>query len=146
MKKYFDVVLLCISILIIPACRFHPPRPVKGVIKNNTREELIGVEWDKFMADSLLCNDSIYLDEYLQPGLSLKLSTGHFREWDFIKLPDTTKQYFYFFNLDSLRKYQKLKICDGIVKRCLVKRIEIQLNKVIDPLDTIFINSSVPLN
>ena len=146
MKKAFNVALFCISILILSACVFHPAKPQTGYIKNNTNADLVGAEWDKFMPDSLLCNDRIYLGHYLQPGLSQGLSTSHFREGDLIGLPDTAKQYFYFFNLDSLNKYQKLKICDGIVKRCLVKRIEIQLNKVKDPTDTIFINSSVPLN
>ncbi len=146
MKKSFNITFLCISILILSACSFHPAKPQTAYVKNNTKADLIGVEWGKFMSDSILCNDDIYLDQYIQPGLLTTLTTIYYRQDDLINLPDSRKQYVYFFNLDSLNKYQKLKVCDGIVKRCLIKKIEIQLNKVKDPLDTIFINSSVPLN
>jgi len=59
-------------------------------------------------------------------------------------MPDSAIQFIYFFYLDSLNKYQKLQICDGIVNHCLLKRIEIQLNKVKEPMDTVFINSNKP--
>lgn len=147
MKKHFSLILLSyisISTFLLFSCgeRLHI---TIGYIKNNTKSDLAGAEWGKFMADSILCKNRLNLDYYLQPGLSETLSTRP-DKWDLSKLPDSAKQFIYIFNLDSLNKYQKLKICDGIVKRCLVKRIEIQLNKVKEPMDTVFINSSKPLN
>jgi hypothetical protein len=129
----------CCGIFLYSSCeRLH----IKiGYIKNNTNTDLAGAEWDNFMADSLLCNDRINLDYYIQPGLFEELSTRP-NKGDLQELPDSSKQYIYIFNLDSLNKYQKLKICEGIVKRCLVKKIEIQLNKVKEPMDTVYINSA----
>ena len=115
-----------------------------GYIKNNTNDALVGGNWYKSMTDSVLCNDRIYLNSYVGPHLSQGLATGG--DVNLSSQPDSAKEYIYIFNEDSLTKYQKLKICDGIVKHCLVKKIEIQLNKVKDPMDTVFINSSKPLN
>ena len=111
-----------------------------GYVKNNTSDTLVGANWYRNMTDSVLCNDRIYLNYYLQPHLSESLATGG--NVNLSSESDSSKEYIYIFNEDSLNKYQKLKICSGIVKHCIVKKIEIQLNKVKDPMDTVFINSS----
>lgn len=115
-----------------------------GYIKNNTKSDLVCANWYKSMADSSLCNNRINLNTYLQPNLGNVLTTGGDRNLN--NEPDSSIEYIYIFNKDSLDKYQELKICEGIVKRCLVKKIEIQLNKVKEPMDTVFINSSKVLN
>ena len=147
MKKHFYAGILLstvlLSLLLFQSCeKLHIGI---GYVKNNTKSDLAGAEWDESLPDSILCHDMINLDYYLQPGLSEDLSTRP-DKGNLSELPDSVKQYIYIFNLDSLNKYKKLQICEGIVKRCLVKRIEIQLNKVKEPMDTVFINSSKPLN
>jgi len=141
MKALFCVLFLfCLTLCSCIYEKLHEPI---GYIKNNTRQDLVGANWFEEMADTSLCNDRIYINTYVQPGLIKELST---RPINLERQPDSVKEYIYIFNSDTLEKYRKLKICEGIVKRCLVKKIVIQLNKVKEPLDTIFINSSKPLN
>ncbi|MGZ3813187.1 MAG: hypothetical protein ACXVJN_15680 [Mucilaginibacter sp.] len=147
MKKCLNSIrLLCtafLTVLLLGSCEeFHI---VIGYVKNNTKSELVSAEWGKVMADSLLCQGKINLDYYLQPGLSKGLYTSSDNK-RFRTLPDSAKQFIYIFNSDSLKKYQHSGLCDGIVRRCLVKKIEIQLNKVKKPFDTVFVNSSKPIN
>lgn len=115
-----------------------------GYIKNNTQIDLGEAEWGKIMTDSILCNARVNI-LYIQPGESEPMETGR-PDGELSKLPDSSKQVVYVFNMDSVNKYRKLKLCDGIVKHCLVKQLEIQLNKVKEPFDTISINSSKPSN
>jgi hypothetical protein len=137
------LLLFAIVLLLINSSCGEKLHEKIGYIKNNTNSDLCGAEWDKYMPDSLLCNDRINISYYIQPHLSAGLFTSPVGNLNL--QPDSLKQYIYIFNLDSLNKYQKLKICDGIVRSCLVKKIEIQLNKVKEPMDTIFVNSSKPL-
>lgn len=147
MEKYYKIILLLGIIILL--LLYYSCGEVLGIgigyIKNNTKTDLAGAEWDEFMADSMLCNDKINLSYYIQPNLSEPLSTRP-DKGNLSELPDSVKQYIFIFNLDSLNKYQKLKLCGGIVKHCLVKKIEIQLNKVKKPWDTVYINSSKPLD
>jgi hypothetical protein len=139
------LILLCVSFFAILLCGCGEVLHIGiGYIKNNTNCDLVGAEWDEFMPDSMLCNDKVYLSYYIQPHLVKYLSTRP-NKGSLTELPDSVKQIIFIFNKDSLDKYQKLKLCDVIVKRCLVKKIEIQLNKVKEPLDTVFINSGKPL-
>lgn len=135
---------LIVAYSIISSCGEILHIPI-GYVKNNTQTDVVGAYWYSDMADSLLCNDRIYLDTYLQPGLSQGIATSP-DKGEISKLPDSTKEYIYFFNKDSLDKYQKLHLCNGIVKHCLVKKVVIQLNKVKEPFDTVYINSAKPLN
>lgn len=132
--------LLCF--LLINSCGEKLHEQI-GYIKNNTQSDLVGGNWYKSMTDSVLCSNRVNLGYYIQPGLSESLIT---RPVDLNKEPDSSKEYIYIFNSDSLNKYEKLKICGGIVKHCLVKKIEIQLNQVKGLRDTIFINSSKPID
>ncbi|HTD39096.1 MAG TPA: hypothetical protein VK671_00650 [Mucilaginibacter sp.] len=143
MKKMLLISFL-FCLLVLCGCIYEKLHEGIGYIKNNTKEDLVGANWYKEMADSMLCNDKIYLDSYIQPGLVTGMGTTHYK--NFSDQPDSIKEYIYVFNKDTLDKYQRLKMCKGIVKRSLVKRIEIQLNKVKEPMDTIFINSSKPLD
>jgi hypothetical protein len=145
-KSCFFTIIFVItsSILICSSCGEELHVKI-GYVKNNTNSDLAGVEWGEFISDSVLCHNRINLDYYLQPGLSEELSTWP-GKGDLNDLPDSSKQYIFIFNLDSLNKYQKLHICEGIVKHCLVKKITIQLNKVKEPMDTVFINSNKPGN
>ncbi|WP_259066419.1 hypothetical protein HDF24_22010 [Mucilaginibacter sp. X4EP1] len=143
MKKNLIVAIFCIFFGVVFCSGCEKLHVQIGNIKNNTKTDLVGAEWGEFMADSMLCEDKINLDYYLQPGLSEELSIRP-DKGELSALPDSSKQYIYIFNSDSLDKYQKLKMCDGIVKRCLVKKIEIQLNKVKEPMDTVFINAIKP--
>ena len=55
-------------------------------------------------------------------------------------LPSNEKAYLYIFNIDSLEKYRKSKKVDGIMDLCLIDKYSIQLNKVKDELDTIYVS------
>jgi len=53
--------------------------------------------------------------------------------------PDSSKVYLYVFDSDSLKRYSGLQNYTGLLNHSLMKRIEIQLNTVKNPLDTVFI-------
>lgn len=146
MKSKFDIALYCLvffNLLLYVSCGEKLNTQI-GYIKNNTNSDLVGANWYESMTDSVLCNDRVYFRYYIQPNLTEGLSTGGNKRLS--EEPDSSKEYIYIFNPDSLDKYQKLKICAGIVKHCLIKKIEIQLNRVKEPMDTVFINSDKPLN
>jgi hypothetical protein len=93
------------------------------------------------MNDSLLYNDRIYMNYYIQPNLTESIATGY---PGIFGAPDSVKAYIYVFNPDSINKYRSLKIQNGILKHSLLRKIEIQVNKAKEPLDTIYINSNKP--
>ena len=55
-----------------------------------------------------------------------------------LKAPDSAKTYIYILKLDSLRKFRKSKLTNGILNHSLLKKIVVQLNKVKEPVDTIY--------
>ena len=67
-----------------------------------------------------------HYDTYTQPDSNL------------LKAPDSAKQYIYILNLDSLKRFRKRKVIKGILEHSLLKKVEIQLNKVMEPVDTTY--------
>jgi hypothetical protein len=88
-----------------------------------------------------LMTDSILFNERFSENLIYPMNS------QIIVLPNTKlsskqdneKVHLYVFNCDSLDKYQQLKEIKGILKHSFIQKIEIQLNKVKEPLDTIYI-------
>lgn len=107
-----------------------------ALIKNNTASRiLISKQPNQAMTDSILFNERF--DEYwIDIGESQKLSLPN---TVLSSKPDSEKAYLYVFNCDSVDKYQALKKIKGIVQSAFIRKIEIQLNKVKEPLDTIYI-------
>jgi len=107
------------------------------VIANDGDSPLIIVtQPHKVITDSLLYHE--YVGETTFGArevrtISLPLFTLH-------SLPDSEKMYLFIFNLDSIQKFRNDKRIDGIFRKSLIKEISVQLNKVDDNLDTIYVN------
>jgi len=107
-----------------------------ATFKNNTSSRLLIAKLnDERMTDSILYNErfSKYWVEAKSSGSvslpNMKLSYQS----------DSVKAYLYVFNSDSLFKYQDLKKVEGIVQHSFIRKVVIQLNKVKESLDTIYI-------
>jgi len=87
------------------------------------------------ITDSLLYNDTTYMRYLIRPQ---KYDT-YMGDSNLTKAPDIAKTYIYILNLDSLNKFRKSKLKGGILKHSLLKRIVVQLNKVREPVDTIYV-------
>ena len=55
-------------------------------------------------------------------------------------MPDTSKMYFYIFNLESVKQFQRAKKIEKIKDSSLIKEHILQLNKVEELLDTIIVD------
>ncbi len=109
------------------------------VIQNNTSDSLYAsFNLGKYLTDSIVYNRSKYLTQItiephsLRPISLLNVTLK--------KRPDSSKIYLFIFDIDSLRKYQSKADSRGISKKSLLKKVIIQLNKVKEPVDTIYIN------
>jgi hypothetical protein len=110
-----------------------------AIVKNNSNKSIFIIyTLGKFVTDSSVATYYNDLKEYIiEPDSSKKLSTFN-RVLN--KEPDSSKIYLYFFSVDSLNKYKKVSHFKGIVAHSLIKHIEIQLNKVEEPIDTIYVD------
>jgi hypothetical protein len=134
MKAKIKTLMLLISLFAI-SCDY---KSKIAIVKNNTNNLIVGGLWhDRYMTDSDLYYNKIYIEYWIAPKQfnviaipGLNINTA----------PDSIKKYLYFFNNDTVVKYQKLKKYKGIMKHSLLNRIEIQINKVKSPLDTIYVN------
>ena len=110
------------------------------ILKNNTQNDIVAACWDSSpMQDSLLYNDRVYMPNYIKAGAAQSIG-GPYNHVDVDNDPDSVKAYVYVFSPDSLDKYRKLLNRKGILKQSLLKKIEIQVNKIKEPLDTISVN------
>jgi hypothetical protein len=110
-----------------------------AIVKNNSAKSIFIIyTLGKLVTDESVAAYYNDLKEYLiEPDSSKKLSTFN----RILKSePDSSKIYLYIFNVDSLNKYKKASHFKGIVAHSLVKYIEIQVNKVNEPVDTIYVN------
>ena len=108
-----------------------------AIVKNNTKDTVSCWIWDKQpLTDSLLYNDKVYIKDWISPDTfgTIVLPNRNLK-----KAPDSVKTYVYVFDVDSINKYRKTDPSSGILKHSLLKKIIIQLNKVNEPLDTIYI-------
>ena len=133
MKEKIKILMLSI-VLFATSCDF---KSEIAIVKNNTNSLIVGKLWDTTNMTDGDFKDEIYLEYYIPPGShnvivipGTRLNTA----------PDSLKMNLYIFNNDTLDKYIELKKYDGIMKKSLLKKIEIQINKVKPPLDTIYIN------
>jgi hypothetical protein len=107
-----------------------------ATIKNNT-SGVIACELLKngLITDSSLFKDTSYMSYLIKPQ--------HYDNYtvpdsNLTKAPDSAKTYIYILNLDSINKFRKSGIKNGIFYHSLMKKIVIQLNKVHEPVDTIY--------
>jgi len=138
MKTKYNLPILILVFLVSISCDF---KSKIAIIKNNTSGLIIGTSWPGgLLTDSILYNDSVYMTYWLEPHANTTISVPGGK---LNTAADSIKDYLYFFDKDSLDKYKKIKQYSGILKASLLKEIKIQLNKVKEPLDTIYINSPV---
>jgi len=128
-------IIILLEIMCLISCAYDWHSGI-ALIKNNTTSRiLISKQPNQLMTDSILFNERF--DEYwIDKGKFQKLSLPN---TVLSSKPDSEKAYLYVFNCDSVDKYQALKKVRGIMKSAFIRRIEIQLNKVKEPLDTIYI-------
>jgi len=133
MKKKNNITALAYIIFSV-SC--HNSNNKIATIKNNTSNAIIcELLNNAIMTDSLLYNDKLYMRYLIQPQ---HYDTYTLPDSDLTKAPDAEKTYIYILKLDSLHKFLKLKHTNGILKHSLLKKIVVQLNKVKEPLDTIY--------
>ena len=105
-------------------------------IKNNTSGTIACVILNHdTLTDSSLYKDTSYrgylippqhYDTYTQPDSNL------------LKAPDSAINFIYILKLDSINKFLKQKVVNGILEHSLLKKVKIQLNKVMEPVDTTY--------
>lgn len=133
MKQKVNIGTLTILIFIVSCSTWNNKI---ATIKNNT-SSIIACSLLKngIMTDSSLYNDTSYMRYLIQPQ---HYDTYTVPDSNLTKAPSSAKTYIYILKLDSLNKFRKLKLMNGILMHSLLKKIEVQLNKVKEPLDTIY--------
>lgn len=107
-----------------------------ATIKNNTSSTIACAVLDhETLTDSSLYKDTSYMGYLIPPQ---HYDTYMVDDSNLLKSPDATKKYIYILKLDSLNKFRKRKVINGILKHSLLKKVEIQLNKVMEPVDTTY--------
>ena len=125
---------LLLILLVIAGCNDYNNKI--ATIKNNTTSVIAcALLKNGIMTDSLLYNDTSYMGYLIQP---YHYDTYMVLDSNLLKAPDSDKRYLYLLKLDSLNKFRKLKVTNGILKHSLIKMVVIQLNKVQEPIDTIY--------
>ncbi|WP_316841954.1 hypothetical protein [Pedobacter gandavensis] len=128
----FSVLIL---VLVISGCVMDRKSEVVAINNNTTSGVLVVQNTNTNIADSLVFNG--YVDQIqLSPGEITSIWVPYI---SIKKLPNSEKTTFSFFNVDSLEKYRKLKKMKGIIKSSLIRKFSIQLNKVQDPVDMVYV-------
>ena len=134
MKQKVNIGALAIVIFIVSCNTFNNKI---ATIKNNSSSIVAcALLKNGIMTDSLLYNDTSYMRYLIQPQ---HYDTYTVPDSNLTKAPNSAKTYIYILKLDSLNKFRKLKLINGILKHSLLKKIEVQLNKVQEPVDTIYV-------
>ncbi|SDP86359.1 hypothetical protein SAMN05428975_3122 [Mucilaginibacter sp. OK268] len=132
MKKRIKISALGILLFII-SCDSNNKI---ATIKNNTSGIIAcALLKNEIMTDSTLYNDTSYMGYLIPPQ---HYDTYMVLDSNLLKAPDSAIRYIYILKLDSLNKFRKLKLTNGILKHSLLKKIVVQLNKVREPVDTIY--------
>ena len=107
-----------------------------AVIKNKLATNILAVDQpNEIMTDSILYYGYNYLEkEEIESNQSVTISVPGA---GFQQATNNEKVYIYVFSEDSLVKYRKLTKYGGILKKSLIKKMDIQLNQIKYPLDTI---------
>jgi hypothetical protein len=128
------IILMC-TVGLLNKCVCHWQSEIIAV-KNSTSDSLlISRQLDDIMTDSILYDERFYKD-YIGANTNSIITLPNRKP---SQAADSEKLYLYFFNMDSVYKYQRIKQVKGIVGHSLLKKTIIQLNKVKEPLDTIII-------
>jgi len=127
-------------ILLLPffICSCYMEKKIEIVVVANDGNSplLIVKQPDQFMTDSMLYHG--YVSETLFHTGEIK--TISLPIFSLRSLPDSEKMYLLIFNLDSVRKIRNEQRIDGIVRKSLIKKVSVQLNKVDDDLDTVYLS------
>lgn len=129
-------IFLLFIVLVLGGCVMDRKSGIIVIANDTNSAKLVAKQPIQDITDSLVFSNLLDKDE---------LSSGEIRSiWlpysNLRNLPSSEKVYFYIFNVDSLEKYRKAKKVDGIIDLCLIKKFSIQLNKVEDQLDTVYVN------
>jgi len=131
-KNIFNIIV-AVSVVQINSCTYDRKTDV-AIIKNNLKANVLIVD----QPDEILTDSSLYYDYLTQmetkPNESTTISIP---VSGFQNATNNEKVFIYVFTDDSLVKYKSQSSHEGIVKKALVKKIDIQLNQVKHPLDTI---------
>jgi len=125
--RIFLISSLCVG------CVIHKQTPI--IVVRNNFSDTIGVmksESEIKVNDNFIYDTPFYTSLYPNEERRIAIPDRNLEA-----LPDSSKMYFYIFNLDSIRRYQKAKKIQGIFKNSFLKRHVLQLNEVDDLLDTI---------
>jgi len=127
--------IIVIILFVFSSCVMDSQSDI-AIVKNNTPNLiLIAKQRNEIMTDSIL-----YYERFSETWVDA--GSAHFISLPNTRLhaqPDSAKIYLFIFNHDSLQTYQSSKRVNGIVKSCFLKKIVIQVNKVKEPLDTIYV-------
>ncbi|MDN3584253.1 hypothetical protein [Mucilaginibacter flavus] len=133
MKRKLSVKAL-IVLLFMVSCAYNSKI---ATVKNNTSSTVAcALLKNGIMTDSLLYSDTSYMGYLIQPQ---HYDTYTLPDSNLTNAPNSAKTYIYILKLDSLNKFRKLKLVNGILTHSLLKKIEVQLNKVQEPVDTIYV-------
>jgi len=139
MKKWKSTILFPIILLAAcwTGCYTHWQSEIV-VVNNNTESQiLVAKQLNKRMTDSILLTEAFSKNE-IDPFSSQTIAVP---DMSLNNAPDSEKVFLFIFNVDSLNKYKEANI-KNFVERCLIKTIEIQLNQVKTPIDTIDVRSN----
>lgn len=132
-SSFFNVFIL--SAFLFNSCVLDWKADI-AVVKNNTPSRILIAKLPtQIMTDSILYNER-FSENWIDAN---KFQTISLPNTSLSSKPDSEKAYLYVFNCDSVHKYQKLQKMNGIIQHSFKVKIEIQLNRVKEPLDTIFV-------
>ena len=136
MKQKINIGILAVIVFIVSCDNSDFYNNKIATIKNNTSSTIACAVLDhETLTDSSLYTDTSYMG-YLIP--SQHYDTYMVDDSNLLKSPDAAKKYIYILKLDSLNKFRKRKVINGILEHSLLKKVEIQLNKVMEPVDTTY--------
>ena len=131
MKKPIIYLIIFAVILLTSSC---DKKNSVVVIRNESTHFLVGAALDdEQVADSDLYENQVAMNINISPGKFQNIALFDFKMGN---KTDSSKLYLYIFYEDSLAKYQKLKMKNGILAKTLVKQVVVQLNTV-RTIDTI---------
>jgi hypothetical protein len=137
--RHIKILFLSMPFLLLFSCHW---KAKVAVIKNNTPDTITVVSWDDrelgLCTDSMVFNNRIYMPYRVNPQNNLTITLP---DRNFNKAPDSSRLDLYIFDLDSLSHYKKLSVKNGILRHSLLKKVEMQVNKIREPIDTIHIDN-----
>ena len=123
-------------LIIFSGCIMDRKSGIVVIVNDTNSNILVAKQPTQEITDSIVFSNLLDKDEFSIGEIrSIWLPYGNLSS-----LPSSEKVYFYIFNLDSLEKYRMEKKLSGIMNSCLINKFSIQLNKVKDQLDTVYVS------